>query len=214
MSTSKELERLLEAGKTEQQQEFIGLRAKGWSYRKIAKRLKVSATTLTNWARLFEQEIASLKALELEALQESYYMAKEARIRMLGDQLKSIRAELGKRDLSEVPTDRLLELLLKVWAELKEEYVEPRPLTEAEQEALRNNTGAKLDAGQVAERLQGLLERYRAGQVSEDTARQEMAILLSLLKAYESSDLESKLDRIEAALEGRKPATVAGNVRR
>lgn len=195
---------MAQAGKTEQQQEFVELRAKGWSYRKIAKRLKVSVTTLTNWARLFDREIASLKAIELEGLQESYYMAKEARIKMLGDQLKAIRAELGKRDLTDISTDRLLELLLKIWAELKTEYVEPRPLTETEQEALKNNTGTKLDAGQIAEQLQGLLERFRAGQIDQEAARQEMAILQSLLKAYEVSELEGKLDRVEAALEGRR----------
>lgn len=204
---------MVQVGKTEQQQEFIELRAKGWSYRKIAKRLKVSTSTLTNWAKAFEQEIASLKAIELEALQETYYMAKESRIRTLGAQLKSIRAELGKRDLSEVSTEKLLELLLKVWAELKEEYVEPRPLTEQEQEALKNGTGTKLDAEQIAEQLQDLLERYRAGQVDQAAARQEIAILQSLLKAYESSELEGKMDRIEAALEGRRLAAGANGRR-
>lgn len=195
--------------RAEQQQEFIRLRAKGWSYRKIAKKLQVSTTTLTSWARDFEQEIASLKAIELEALQESYYMAKESRIRTLGEQLKAIRTELGNRDLSEVSTEKLIELMLKVWTGLKEEYVEPRALTEDEQQALKNKTGTKLDAGKIAGQLQSLLERYRAGQVDQAAARDEIAILQSLLRAYEATELEAKIDRIEAALEGRKLANGA-----
>jgi len=202
-----------ETTRADQQEEFIKLRARGWSYRKIAKKLRLSTTTLTSWARNFDQEIASLRAIELEALQEGYYMAKEARIRTLGEQLKAIRAELGKRDLSQVPTDRLLELLLKVWNELKGEYVEPRPLTEAEQQALKNGADTKLDAGQVARQLQALLERFRAGQVDQEAVRQEIAILQSLLKAYEAAELETKLDRIEAALEGRRLASGANGRR-
>ena len=30
-------------------QEFVELRAKGWSYTRIARRLKVSKSTLSNW---------------------------------------------------------------------------------------------------------------------------------------------------------------------
>ena len=205
-----------ETTRADQQEEFIKLRARGWSYRKIAKKLRLSTTTLTSWARNFDQEIASLRAIELEALQEGYYMAKEARIRTLGEQLKAIRAELGKRDLSQVPTDRLLELLLKVWNELKGEYVEPTPLTEAEQQALKalkNGADTKLDAGQVARQLQALLERFRAGQVDQEAVRQEIAILQSLLKAYEAAEIETKLDRIEAALEGRRLASGANGRR-
>jgi hypothetical protein len=70
--------------------------------------------------------------MELEALYERYYLAKEGRIKLLGDQLKAIEAELKTRKLDTVSTDKLLELKLKVFQALKEEYTEVRPLSDQE----------------------------------------------------------------------------------
>ncbi len=112
------------------------LRAKGWSYVKISRRLKVSKNTLTSWGAELEGEIASLKAMEMEALHEKYFMNKESRIRLLGEQLKEIKAELKRRGLDDVSTDKLLEMELKLYQALQAEYVETRPLTEEEMEIL------------------------------------------------------------------------------
>ena len=125
-----------EAGKMEIKSQFVELRAKGWSYVKIARKLKVSKNTLANWGAELEGEIASLKAMELEALYEKSYMTKEARIRLLGAQLKEIQDELKKRGLESVSTEKLLEMELKLYQALQAEYVETRPLTEEEIEAL------------------------------------------------------------------------------
>lgn len=123
---------LQESSKLELQQEFIELRAKGWSYAKIARRLKVAKGTLSNWAAELEEEIASLKAMELEALYERYFLLKEARIKLLGQQLRAIQRELKSRDLGKVDTEKLLELQLKYMEKLQEEFVDVRPLSEAE----------------------------------------------------------------------------------
>lgn len=125
-----------EAGKLELKSQFIELRAKGWSYVKISRKLKVSKNTLANWGAELEGEIASLKAIEMEALHEKYFMNKEARIRLLGEQLKEIKDELKRRGLETVSTDRLLEMELKLYQALQAEYVETRPLTEEEMEIL------------------------------------------------------------------------------
>ena len=125
-----------EAGKVEIKSQFIELRAKGWSYLKISKRLKVSKNTLASWGAELDGDIASLKAIEMEALHERYFMTKEARIHLLGEQLKALQAELKKRGLETVSTDKLLEMELKLYQALQAEYVETRPLTEAELEAL------------------------------------------------------------------------------
>lgn len=126
-----------EPGRLELKSQFIELRAKGWSYVKISKKLKVSKATLSNWRAELEGEIASLKAMELEALYERYFLAKEGRIRLLGEQLKAIQAELKTRKLDEVSTDKLLEIQLKVFQALKEEYTEARPLSSQEIQALK-----------------------------------------------------------------------------
>jgi transcriptional regulator with XRE-family HTH domain len=125
-----------DAGKLELKSQFVELRAKGWSYLKIARKLKVSKNTLANWGAELEGEIASLKAMELEALHEKYFMNKEARIHLLGEQLKEIKAELKRRGLEDVSTEKLLEMELKWYQALQAEYVETRPLTEGEMEIL------------------------------------------------------------------------------
>jgi len=107
-------------------EEFIGLRAQGFSFDKIARKLKKSKQTLIDWSKEFEEEIANLKAVELEALYEKYFLLKEKRIEGFGKILKLIEKELAGRKLSDVPTDKLLDLSGKYHALLKEEYVEPR----------------------------------------------------------------------------------------
>ena len=128
---------LEEPGKQELKSEFVELRAKGWSYIRIASRLKVSKSTLSNWRAELENEIASLKAMELEALYEEYFLVKEGRIKLLGETLKAIQQELSTRKLKDVSTDKLIDLQIKVYEVLKEEYVEARPLSTREIEALR-----------------------------------------------------------------------------
>ncbi len=46
-----------EPRKAEEKQAFIELGAKGLSYAKIAKRLKVSKSTLANWSLEFEETV-------------------------------------------------------------------------------------------------------------------------------------------------------------
>lgn len=182
-------------GKEEQKSRFIHLRAKGYSYAKIAKELKVSTSTLTNWNQELQEEIAQAKAMELEALQEEYFILKEGRIRLLGEQLKAIQDEISDRDLSKVSTERLMDFQLRYFGELKTEYVEIRP---------GDKTGIKLDSKNIAEQLQYVLERFKAGQINEAQAKQEQAILQAMLRALEQTELEVRLEKIEAVLKSRR----------
>jgi transcriptional regulator with XRE-family HTH domain len=106
-------------------QRFIELRAKGWSFDKIAKELGKAKQTLLDWSKDLDLEIAQAKAIELETIYESYSLYKEARLKMIGGILSKIKEELDQRDLSDVPTDKLLDLLLKYEGVLKEMIVEP-----------------------------------------------------------------------------------------
>lgn len=201
------LEKLERPGKQELKLEFIQLRAKGYSFSKIAKKLKVSKTTLANWNQELEQEIASAKAMELEALFESFYLLKEGRVKLLGGLVKKLQKEAESRDLSDLPTDKLLDLLLKYHAALKEEYVESRPLSDQEiasLKALKAESGMKLDNEQLGVELEALLQRYRAGLLTIEQAKQELYLLLAMLKAQEQAVLEDKLDHLEEALGARR----------
>lgn len=109
----------------ETKERFIELRAKGLSYDKIAKRLGKAKQTLIDWSKELQEEIANRKALELEALYEAYYLQRESRLQTLGTIIKKIKDEVKKRDLSDVSTDKLLELLLKYNSQVKEEVIDP-----------------------------------------------------------------------------------------
>ena len=104
---------------------FIELRAKGWSFERIAKKIGKAKQTLIDWSKELQDEIANRKALELEALYESYSLMRESRLQTFGAMLTKIKEEVERRDLSDVPTDKLLELLLKYNSQVKEEIVEP-----------------------------------------------------------------------------------------
>jgi len=182
-------------GKEEQKSRFIHLRAKGLSYAKIAKELKVSTSTLSNWNQELQEEIAEAKAMELEALQEEYFMLKEGRIRLLGGQLKTIQEEISGRDLSKVSTEKLMELQLRYFDELKTEYVAT---------AMGNKTGIKLDSKEIAEQLQVVLERYKMGEIDESQAKLEQAVLQSILRAIEQTELAAKLERLDAIVQSRR----------
>jgi transposase len=129
-----------EEGRQELKTQFIELRAKGLSYQKISRRLKVSKSTLANWSAELEGEIASLRAMELEALYERHYLTKEARIKLLGDQVRAIQEELKTRSLDQVSTEKLLEMELKMLQALKEEHVEVRPLSDYERSVLKDGS--------------------------------------------------------------------------
>jgi len=111
---------------------FIELRARGLSFDKIARRLKVCKQTLIDWGRDLEEEIANLKAVELEALYEKYFLLKESRIKTFGELLGRINKELETRNLSDIPTDKLLDIMAKYQALVKEDYTEPRFQTSGE----------------------------------------------------------------------------------
>lgn len=105
-------------------QKFIEMRAKGVSFNKIARELKVAKSTLIEWSKSYLTEIENLKAIELEALQEQFYLTKAARIELLGQQMKRIIKEVESRDFSDVSTEKLLDIFSKTLSQLKQEEVQ------------------------------------------------------------------------------------------
>ena len=182
-------------GKEEQKSRFIHLRAKGNSYARIAEQIGVSKGTLVNWNIELDAEVAQARSVELEALQEEFFLLKEGRIRLLGEQLKAIQTEIGKRDLSKVKTDKLMEMQLRYFGELKVEYVKT---------GQRTKISPKLNSRDISEQLETVLTRYRAGEIDEAQAKLEQAILQSMLKAIEQTELATKLERLEAVIHSRR----------
>ncbi len=102
-------------------EQFIELRAENISFAKIAKQLKVSKSTLITWARLYELDIQNLRAITHEALNEQYKVGQQHRLQMWSEQLASVREELKKRGLGDIPTPKLIELLDTLSEKLKNE---------------------------------------------------------------------------------------------
>jgi transposase len=100
--------------KLEVQDKFVELRAKGNSYDKIAKMLGVSKSTLLSWSKELSMEIDNERSVALDAIYEKHKLAKQHQMEMLGMQLCKVREELEKRDLSDVSTDKLVAMQLKL----------------------------------------------------------------------------------------------------
>jgi hypothetical protein len=102
-------------------EKFIELRAAGKSFEGIAQELDVSKPTLIGWSKELSMEIRNLKAIRLEALQEQYHVLQARRIELIGQKLQAVVDELDKRDLKEIPTEKLFDLLLKYAGMLKQD---------------------------------------------------------------------------------------------
>jgi len=102
------------------------LRAQGKSLATIADTVGVRRQTVANWLKEHEEEVENLKAIELDALREACWITTQARIERLSARLKHITAELDKRDFSDIPTAKLVEVEMKTRAELAREFAEPR----------------------------------------------------------------------------------------
>lgn len=57
---------------------------------------------------------------------------------------------------------------------------------------------------QMARDIQATLLRYKAGMISLTQAKQELAFHEALLKAWELSDIEARLERLEALQEQKR----------
>jgi transposase len=117
---------------SKKQKQFIEMRAKGISYQKIANEIGVPNNTLINWGKEFSMEIANAHALELEVLQDEFYLLKERRIKLFGEKLKTISEEIEKRDLSDINTEKLFDLFFKMYKLLEKEAVEAKYFSEDE----------------------------------------------------------------------------------
>ena len=178
----------------EEKAEFIKLRAEGKSYSFIAETLHISKSTCTSWERELKDQIAQLKREHLNELYDSYYMTREARIMKLGDTLVNINAALDKTDLSSVSPEKLLDFKLKFTEALKAEYIDTNP---------PQRLGTHFKAQDILKVLGNLLDRIRAGEISMEQAGRESLVIGNLLKAYDTVELQNKLQTLEAIIGGR-----------
>ena len=94
----------------ETKNQFLELRAKGWSLARIAERLKVAQRTLVDWNRQEHEQIRTLRAVELEALHEKILATHEQELTRLKQELDRVETELAKRTVEFVSTENLYRL--------------------------------------------------------------------------------------------------------
>ena len=101
------------------------MRAEGRSHSAIAKELGIAQNTAVNWSRELFEEITAIKAFKAEEMIEKYRMTQEKRIEMYGNRLLAMQDELARRDLSEVPTNKLFDMMMKCSKALEAEISKP-----------------------------------------------------------------------------------------
>jgi hypothetical protein len=104
----------------EDKQNFVELRARGYSYDMISEKLSISRPTLFAWSKEVENRraIRGLRKEIVSEIQEQYDISKQVRVHIFFDFLENARNEMSKRDLSKVPTDKLMSSIVKVSAAL------------------------------------------------------------------------------------------------
>lgn len=177
--------------KLDKQAEFIKLRARGLSLRQCGEALGTNKDTCNKWDKELKVQVAKHKAERLQDVYTEYGMYKEARIRALGTALNNIDTELSSRDLSDVPTDKLLDYKLKYTTALSEEYV---PISS------QTDEGQILDTKTIIDRLDSLYKRVRDGETTKEQAQTELVVLTGILRAYDSTELEDKVDKLRRAI--------------
>ena len=175
----------------ELKQEYIRLRAEGRSYSYIAQELHISKSTCTKWEQTLGEDIAQLKKEQLNTLYEEYSMKKEGRLQHLGNQLSRQEDTFLATDLTEVPPEKLLDLKLKYREALQKEYITTQPAFKLKD---------SINPRDIVTALGDLLDRVRAGEISNEQANRESLILSNLLRAYEQVEIKAKLDELEAII--------------
>lgn len=112
---------------------IIELRARGKSYSTIASELKIGKQTALDVCKKYKERIATLQALELEQLYEEQRITSQERITAIASLMHRVREEIDRRDLTQVPTEKLIDLYLKQASTLKEEIIEPNFQSSEEQ---------------------------------------------------------------------------------
>lgn len=95
---------------------FLEMRIQGLTYEEIAQTLEVSKQTLINWSKDddFQEQLDIAKMTRLQAIVQKYQLNREANLQRYGKLMERLNQEIEKRDLSELPTDKLFKMLHEV----------------------------------------------------------------------------------------------------
>jgi hypothetical protein len=98
--------------------DFITLRAEGFSFDKISKKLKIPKLTLVRWFKEKEKEINLLKETAFESLMESLKVSTSNRIQLIANDINKLNSILNKRSYDYGGTIDLIKLRIFLIKEL------------------------------------------------------------------------------------------------
>ena len=120
---------------------IVSLRAQGLSFATIADQAKVAKQTAVDIVGENRDQIETLKAIAMEELYESTRISTRSRLEQMANIQSRLLTEIEARDLTELPTDKLITLYLNLNKSLKEEIAAPTiRTTEEQRDDLRKRT--------------------------------------------------------------------------
>ncbi len=105
----------------EKKERLVRLRAQGVPFSEIELQLGVSKKTLIEWGRKQREDIQKERAAEIEHIRAVYWEEKRGRIDILRERLRRLHEEEGRRDLSDIPTAKVMGLELQTSEQLNKE---------------------------------------------------------------------------------------------
>ena len=93
---------------------FIQLRAEGFSFDRIGKEISVSKPTLMKWEGELKEKISEASFIRYMALAEEFQLVKQERIKRLAKLLRKVEVELEKRTFVDLPDEKLLAIALTI----------------------------------------------------------------------------------------------------
>ena len=110
---------------TDEVQKFIELRARGLSLDKIAQETGTSKPVLLKWSKDFQRELDEAQYFELQDLLSQYGIMRRGRVEVISETLQKALTELRSRaqagNFGDLPTDKLLKVVLMLEARLERE---------------------------------------------------------------------------------------------
>lgn len=123
-----------------QKERFVALRAEGRSVSSIASEMDLSPAELLTWQDDLSREIEAARYIRAEELAERYRLTRSGRLEVLGTIHERVIREIEGRDLTEVPTEKLVRLSLQLQEKIREELSEVRAVIAEESEPLLFDT--------------------------------------------------------------------------
>lgn len=106
--------------------EALRLRAEGTPVEEIVERTGLGAQEVVDILAEEQDAITTMQGIKEEAALISYGVSRRERLKKIVSLRNKVEEELDKRDFSDIPTEKLPALLLKINEAIREEVTPPR----------------------------------------------------------------------------------------